>query len=605
MKDYKTKVAELQADVHMIWQLQCKNLYNSKNLGALAVRECLQNSIDAIRKAVELNQIAAGEGKVEIVVDGDNLIIQDNGCGMNLEDIHTKFLTLGGTTKGDGSVGGFGLAKSVILGCGEGFKVTTQDNEFSSDDIGKNSIHKCEFIQGMKIEAYNVQAGNGKLISQVYEFNGSILDYVASSSIDDVTIYLNKKLVKPWFVPTDKTARLPYEFNISTEMIPKDTDIKINVYKSNNSHSYLYVRLRGLTQYKSYLCWNANCNIVLDIDTDISPRDIDYPFSTNREGLKSQYQGIVEAIKDKVSQSPISISRNDECKETFYENKSASVDEMRSVAANFTSDAVSATIEKTAKMLGGMIPQGGYTKPSLIDAANQYNKMMDKASKDSGLTKSEIIKCMNKDVMSTLNNPLDYSWIVWEDDNQTVKISKKDQVKFILLWDSILKVVASNYSGLSGFTYYPGIICKKDTRGLCLEKNVNGNKRCYIMFNPHLVPNGDDMAVALYLMGLAAHELAHLACSVFEAHGETWAYTREEINISSMSQLSNLVRILRTMKSKVLFNKIRPNPCKGKSYDEIIEMAEKLGINTWQYEFKYENRAICMMHLVRAIKLYS
>lgn len=34
MKDYTNKVAELKADVHMIWKLQCQNLYNSKNLGA-------------------------------------------------------------------------------------------------------------------------------------------------------------------------------------------------------------------------------------------------------------------------------------------------------------------------------------------------------------------------------------------------------------------------------------------------------------------------------------------------------------------------------------------------------------------------------------------
>ena len=50
MTDYTTKVAELQADVQTIWKLQCQNLYNSKNLGALAVRESVQNSLDAIGK---------------------------------------------------------------------------------------------------------------------------------------------------------------------------------------------------------------------------------------------------------------------------------------------------------------------------------------------------------------------------------------------------------------------------------------------------------------------------------------------------------------------------------------------------------------------------
>ena len=57
MTDYTTKVAELQADVQTIWKLQCQNLYNSKNLGALAVRESVQNSLDAISKAIKAGQL--------------------------------------------------------------------------------------------------------------------------------------------------------------------------------------------------------------------------------------------------------------------------------------------------------------------------------------------------------------------------------------------------------------------------------------------------------------------------------------------------------------------------------------------------------------------
>ena len=130
MTDYTKKIAELQADVHTIWKLQCQNLYNSKNLAALAIRECLQNSLDAIDKAVRLGQISKEEAFVSISWFGNDVTVEDNGIGMTIEDLHTKFLTLGGTTKGDeNSVGGFGIAKSVILGCGTGFKVETQDNE--------------------------------------------------------------------------------------------------------------------------------------------------------------------------------------------------------------------------------------------------------------------------------------------------------------------------------------------------------------------------------------------------------------------------------------------------------------------------------------------
>ena len=110
--DYENKVVELSANIHTMWKLQCQNLYNSSNLGALAVRECLQNSIDSIITALKRGEIS--KGHIDIEVNGDDMSISDNGIGMDIETIHTKFLTLGETTKNDSeNTGGFGLAKHL------------------------------------------------------------------------------------------------------------------------------------------------------------------------------------------------------------------------------------------------------------------------------------------------------------------------------------------------------------------------------------------------------------------------------------------------------------------------------------------------------------
>ena len=295
MTDYTSKIVELKADVHTMWRLQCQNLYNSKNLGALAVRECVQNSLDSIRAAIKARKIA--RGTIRITWKGDDLTIEDNGLGMDIATLHDKFLTLGGTTKGDAdNVGGFGLAKSVILGCGQGFQVETQDNIFSSNDLGKNPIRKQSRRVGTKITLYKVQVGNGKLISDKrWEFEDAIQDYIFSSDIPkDVDILLNGESQELYFKPTKSTHRLPAEFGIGNDLIPANTQLKIDVYKTKSTIKYLYVRLRGLTQFKQYLCWNANSDIVLDIVTSIDPRSGDYPFATNREGLKAQYQGIID-----------------------------------------------------------------------------------------------------------------------------------------------------------------------------------------------------------------------------------------------------------------------------------------------------------------------
>lgn len=303
MTDYTTKVAELQADVQTIWKLQCQNLYNSKNLGALAVRESVQNSLDAIGKAIKAGQIKEEEAYIHIDFDSEKLVISDNGIGMDIQTLHEKFLNLGGTTKGDeNSVGGFGIAKAVILGCGTGFKVETQDNVLTSEDLGKNPIQKTTFRQGTQITLYGVQTGKHSTIADNPDsFLAAIKDYIFSSDIA-VEVLINGQKFEPYFTKTVKTRRSPGQFNIASDSIPDNTKLKINVFKDKeDTCKYLYVQLRGLTQFKQYLGWNANCDIVVDFQTKLDPRSTDYPFSTNREGLKAQYQGILESIRDKVS----------------------------------------------------------------------------------------------------------------------------------------------------------------------------------------------------------------------------------------------------------------------------------------------------------------
>lgn len=612
--DYTNKIAELQADVHTIWKLQCQNLYNSKNLGALAVRECVQNSLDAIKSAINEGQIAQGTGHINIQIDGDNIAISDNGIGMNIQTLHEKFLTLGGTTKGDeGNVGGFGLAKSVILGCGTGFKVRTQDNVFTSEDLGKNPIQKTDFIQGTEITLYNVQTGkDSKISDNPQSFLDSVYDYVLSSEID-VNVTINGESHSPFFVKSNKTRRNLAQFNIDESMIPNNTKLVINVYKDDSIGSkYLYVRLRGLTQFKQYLGWNANCNIVLDFQTKLDPRSVDYPFSTNREGLKAQYYGIIEAIRDKVSQSPLSISSNDEYKETFYDNLNGSVEQARAISASISNSSTEELTVELSKIVDGIIPQNKCVTPSVLDRAKQHNEQLDKIAAEQGITKQELVKQMSLDTAWKLDNPLEYSWIIWEDKMNIKKLNKNKAVDIILVWDSILRVMAENYEGFNGKVFYPGIVTKKDTLGLCVEKPTGSDYRTYIMMNPFEVKGEDDTQIALYLMGLAAHELSHFICGCFEAHGETFSYTREAIMNANLDQLKTITKLVKAGKLKKVLNKMTQKQEKQKesfpidfvslSLSEIIEMAESYDVDIPFYQAKYTNEPILRMRLIMAIK---
>lgn len=613
--DYNNKIAELQADVHTIWKLQCQNLYNSKNLGALAVRECVQNSLDAIKSAVRKGQIT--EGLIDIQVDNNDVTITDNGIGMDIKTLHEKFLTLGGTTKGDeGNVGGFGLAKSVILGCGTGFKVTTQDNTFTSDDLGKNPIQKTDFIQGTQITLYNVQTGKGTTISDnPYSFMDSIKDYILSSEID-VTVRINGEVYDPFFPISAKTRRSVAQFGIDSSMIPENTKLKINVFKDKSqSCKYIYIRLRGLTQFKQYLGWNANCNIVLDFQTKLDPRSTEYPFSTNREGLKAQYTGILEAIRDKVTQSPLSISSDDEYKETFYDNANNSVAIARAISASVTSKDTADISVELSKVIDGIIPQGKCKIPSLTERIKQHNEQLEDMAAEQGVSKQELVKQMSVETVKKLDNPLEHSWIIWEDKNSVSgKLNKNKTVDLILVWDSILRLMASNYSGCESKVFYPGVVTKKDILGLCVEKYVGNDYRTFIMINPYEITVDDDIQLALYLMGIASHELSHFVCGCFEAHGETFSYIREAIMNANLSQLNTIVKIVKAGKLKKTINKINKNSNTTKEVEyfpidfvsmtneDILGLASDYNVDIQYYQDKYTNEAILRMRLIMAIK---
>lgn len=643
--NYEEKIVELQADIHAVWKLQCQNLYNSKNLAVLAIRESVQNSLDSVRQAIK-NKICK-HGEISIGFEDNTMWVEDNGMGMDIPTIHNKFLTLGGTSKNDkDNVGGFGLAKSVILGCGSGFKVETQDNVFTSEDIGKNPIQKQAYRQGTKITVYNPQLGNGKpLIDCYWEFYFQVEDMIMScdpSIFKDITIKINNEIKDFLFKPTEKSKRLPAELNISTQMIPEDTELSLNVYKMESSAQFIYVRLKGLTQYKTYLSWNSTFSIVLDINTKLNPRDTRYPFSTNREGLKSQYQGIIEAIRNKVSQAPLSIAKDSKYKEILYDNatdnsKPETIEMSKIITSNQVSNTVANVVKvvKNIKSRGGFTPQGGYVPATIVDYVSQYNSEIEKVAKENNISKSEVIR--RADTLFKINNPLSYSWAIYEDKNYDhPKISKNKLVALTIIWDTIIKLMASNYSKNDEFEeiFYPGIILENDVRGMCLEKTIIKNniseRRYFIMVNPFYIPQGDVNTIALYLMGVAAHELAHFVCGSFEAHGETFSYTREEIMNTNLDEWSNIVTIINKAKIQNLI-KLSTNKAdnadnadnadradkddkadkddneqlsyyKDCTIQELIDRAEFFGVDTEELANKYPNKKIFRMRLAMKLK---
>ncbi len=117
-------------------ELLIRPLYGRQDSLKVAVRELLQNALDACRmRKKEKEARGDKEGGAEIAVrlekEGEDrfLEIRDNGIGMDAEDIRSHFLTVGNTNKknrGLGTVGKYGIGVLSVFLAGDYAEVYTK-----------------------------------------------------------------------------------------------------------------------------------------------------------------------------------------------------------------------------------------------------------------------------------------------------------------------------------------------------------------------------------------------------------------------------------------------------------------------------------------------
>lgn len=97
-----------------------------KNMGAVNIKEVLQNSYDAIKTAMANGQIDQGRIRID-AGDGHKISMTDNGVGMSPNLLGGKFLQIAGTGKSEEgrASGGFGVAKMLFLYGNKELRVVT------------------------------------------------------------------------------------------------------------------------------------------------------------------------------------------------------------------------------------------------------------------------------------------------------------------------------------------------------------------------------------------------------------------------------------------------------------------------------------------------
>jgi hypothetical protein len=315
--------AEVGVDVAVMWKYFTTSVYAHGDLPVLATREALQNSRDAIDDAADRGQIRKGSGVFATTWDAENhtLSWDDNGIGMDIPTIRTKFLNLGASGKRTddvvGKAGGFGVAKAVILGTSSTFRfeMHTRDNLVRSEGDGSSvKITPAPWRQGTRITIYDVspefsfhpRSPDGAHVG-VEERIVSMLG--ACDLKDQLTMTYNGVEVTPLFSRRGGSrVRVECDWGYGVS-----GSVKAYRRPPGDKRGGYYVRLDGLFQFaSSNRRGNLKADVVIDLSTNIVPGEHGYPLTASRDHLQMSAQNCFNAIVDVVERESESVGRTQE-----------------------------------------------------------------------------------------------------------------------------------------------------------------------------------------------------------------------------------------------------------------------------------------------------
>lgn len=189
---------------------------DSRNNVKIVIREVLQNAVDAVLKAkktnpqlqpmIELQTQAYSIGETQYF----DLLVADNGVGMNMITLYDKFLSAGGSGKSEDpeATGGFGIAKRAIQNTPLDTWIAESQNlhlnEFQSK-MYKTTLTNEQF---QPPQAKVSRDGTTILLARLpYIGFDDIKNICSYYSLNGVRIILNRQEIKP-YIDLQKVKRL-------------------------------------------------------------------------------------------------------------------------------------------------------------------------------------------------------------------------------------------------------------------------------------------------------------------------------------------------------------------------------------------------------------
>jgi len=247
------------------------------------IREFIQNSYDADATEIRFHYSKKdGIGTLSIV---------DNGHGMTEQVIRERLLTLGGSLKKEGSVGGLGKAKEILYFSWNYWNISSQ-NVFveGSGSQFTLTLKDPSFIKGVSSTIEIPES----IVSE-YLLRSKIQYIVSHSCLNNTKVFYNEE-------------EIPNSSSISIGNKIGTIDGLGSLYRNTGTSTAneVVIQSRGLMMFSRYLPGNNNCNYVFNIEVPSYDS-----LTSNRDSFIYEFGRKFDILIDKLVMNPVHIDTNE------------------------------------------------------------------------------------------------------------------------------------------------------------------------------------------------------------------------------------------------------------------------------------------------------
>lgn len=514
------------ANVRTMWKMTTQAIYSNRDLPLLAVREALQNSLDAIKAARRAKQHAEGIFRVELDETNRSISFEDDGIGMDEDTILNKFLMLGESGKYDDkeAVGGFGVAKAVILGTSMTFRweMFTRDNHVVADGKSEDVlIYPAPLRVGTRLTIFDIDPKFMTFYDYLEDMSLSLYERIRlflEANEVPITLMLNDKIIEARF-GSQRGSKL----NLSNSTQERNFSASVRTYPMREgSPTRVYVRLNGLVQFGYQI--TSNRDAVIELTTKLRPGEQGYPFNAARDAFMTtafNFKRMVDyALEAIVKPRPPSLIFH---KLGFFRPK----------------------VDKIVTSLLATLPQDLQTWIYKLEGAAAIT--LEPPPTLDELARPDLLAARRQK-----EHPFGHLGVVYvsrdhfsEQRLNTLWKQAETWIPHMLLWRICLQAII--YEANLNLEFQSGFILDDQLIGMCiLDHDTRVNR---IVLNPYRLEEfrrkheAEPLQVAAWIHAVAVHELTHADGLMGHGHDDVYAIQREALGAKTFGLLPRLSQI--------------------------------------------------------------